>query len=642
MALSRVLRSRVLNLEISCMAGGVIIGALDFLFFETDFSRTAVFQYISLNRQPFGMSFFAMGLVSVSVVCGLVGMILFLATIVIEKRKPVRAYDFIIPGSILITGCVVLAMRIVKNECGISSSLSFLVFVLVYILIHTYMSSNIREHRKFKIPHLLNIFSACMLIFALLFPSAKIIDSHQINRLDTVVSNRPSIVLIILDTLRSDHLSCYGYDKRTTPNIDRMSSESLLFLNAYSPAPWTLPTHASIFTGTYPVQHGVSWSNHVLDESAITLADELSDQGYDTVGITENPFTGTVFGLSQGFSDYYEMWRRPIVMRAFIKFARTFFGYRERFEYSQETVDLLGFWLATKRRDDAPFFAFINFMNTHLPNYPRPEWESVSASRERLAKIEPVNQVPERFYVPKFRLSEDELQTMKDIYDAEISYLDGQVGRLLALISAQGELDNTVVILTSDHGENFGDHGLIEHQFCVYDSLLHVPLIIRCPNVVPAGEIPYFVSTIHLFDTILGFAGNDFVGDNEHNDSLLKISQDSTVYSEYDSGLMMLKKVLGKSIDNVDLERFGREYRSISDGNYKFIWASNGVHEFFDIRSDPGETDNIIHIENERAAQYERRLAEWHDSSSRPISKKEDLIIDDETREALESLGYMK
>ncbi len=235
--------------------------------------------------------------------------------------------------------------------------------------------------------------------------------------------------------------------------------------------------------------------NTRLRDEFVTLAERLTESGYASAGFSENPFVGIANGFAQGFDEFHETWRRPLLERAVIKALRAL-GRRYDLQYAPRTTSLLSGWLETRRSDRRPFFAFVNLMAAHLPRYPRSGYSSTKWSDDVLERIEPVNIVPERFYLPQYQLSPIELRVMAEMYEAEISYLDDHVGHIIAFLDKQGTLDNTIVILTSDHGENFGEHGFIEHQFCLYNTLIHIPLIIRFPQDIEPAVVHEMVRTL--------------------------------------------------------------------------------------------------------------------------------------------------
>jgi arylsulfatase A-like enzyme len=376
-----------------------------------------------------------------------------------------------------------------------------------------------------------------------------------------------------------------------------------------------------MFTGLYPSQHQADWGHVYLDRSFPTLAGRLRDIGYETVGFSENVFVGRTFGLARGFEEFHETWRRPLVVRALARIATRVFGYRDRLDCPERTIGLFERWVGNNRNRGKPFFAFFNFMSAHLPRYPRPGFGRQNWPKGSLARIQAVNLIPERFYVPRFHLDHEDLAVMADVYDSDLSFLDSQIGHLMDFLTKKGLLDNTVVILTSDHGENFGEHGFIEHQLCLYNTLLHVPLIVRYPGVVKAGRIEGRVSTVSLFNTVLALvrASRGDGHEGSRVDPLAGLEAQDSVVSECANAVGMLKGALGSEGRGLDLSHFDRSLKCITKGTYKFIWSSDGKNELYRIEEDPGEMDNVIEKEPDWARVLSQLLTSWEMSTPKRV-----------------------
>lgn len=280
----------------------------------------------------------------------------------------------------------------------------------------------------------------------------------------------PNVILISIDTLRADHLGAYGYARDTSPNIDALAAESVLFEQAIAPSSWTTPSHASIFTGLHPGVHGagVQSKGYRLRDEMLTLAEYARAAGYQTVAFTEGAAVGASFGFAQGFDRYSD-------------------GESKHYRYVEKTFGAAGDWLGAHHAH--PFFMFVHTYETHV-HYIAPErfWRKYST-------VEPTTEMtrdPERFK-----------DHMVDWYDAEIAYTDYALGRFIEKLRALGLLENTLLILLSDHGEQFWEHGAIGHIEHMYDEILHVPLIIRLPGGPRLGRrVSDLVTTTDVFATI--------------------------------------------------------------------------------------------------------------------------------------------
>lgn len=339
----------------------------------------------------------------------------------------------------------------------------------------------------------------------------------QAPRNETASATGPNIVLIVLDTVRADHVGCYGYSLKTTPHIDELASKGVLFEQAITPSPWTAPSHASIFTGLFPGQSQVHEKNILLDPQIPTLASLLSQKGYQTVGFTNNVYVRRRLGLAHGFQDYEELWGRNEISSLLLVEEWIHQRMHPRVDAgAADTFDRVQDWFRYDHRMNKPFFLFINYMEAHAPYDPPLEYKRKFVRADEMAAADRVNQDPEAFLVKQARMNDHDFALLSQLYDGEINYLDGQVGRVLSLVeqfSPSKESVNTMIIVMSDHGENLGDHGLMSHEMSVHDTLIHVPMILYYPPLFSGGRRDARqVQTIDLFPTILRIAGAGLPG----------------------------------------------------------------------------------------------------------------------------------
>jgi arylsulfatase A-like enzyme len=381
-------------------------------------------------------------------------------------------------------------------------------------------------------------------------------------------AERPNILLIVLDTQRADRLSCYWSEAErarqlpTSPNLDRLAAESTLFERAIAPAQWTIPSHASLFTGEYPSTHQTVQADLELSPALPTLAELLQLSGYTTVGFCNNPLVGILKnGLRRGFETFYnyggalptrppegtplpaplnrwlaaytQFWRRLSypVQNAFAR-SDTLFQLALHPWFASLWTRLLNFkgntaasiadlnrylqQMARRRSDPGarPFFCFVNLMEPHLPYWPpepfvqkyAPYFKSNREARDFLRQY---NAQPYRWMAPLPQpLSPLQAQVLRDIYDAEVAYQDHLLGSVFDTLRHTGLEQNTLVAIVADHGEGLGEHDFVGHAFVVYEELIRVPLILRYPGHFPAGKrIATPVSTRRLFHTLLEAAG---------------------------------------------------------------------------------------------------------------------------------------
>ncbi len=330
---------------------------------------------------------------------------------------------------------------------------------------------------------------------------------RAIAALPPAAKNAPNVVFLVIDTLRADHLSSYGYNRPTSPHIDQLAQQSVVFDNAISSAPWTLPAHASLLTGRLPHEH-LAVGDEPLHTHFPNLAEAMRSRGYTTAAFSGNDYYFTRrAGFGRGFvyfDDYYyslaDTISRTFWGRVFVHFSDHLglkeFPVRQRAEQIKNQVFS---WI--DRYPDKPFFVFINFNDLHDPYLPPQPWRGkFSAEREPGGVIRQGNAYPQ--------LTPAQLQGEMDSYDGALAYTDDQVGSLLAGLRKRGRAQNTLFILVADHGECFGDHSLLEHRNALYRELVHVPLMISWPGKVPAGlRLDGAVSTDSLPATVLDLLG---------------------------------------------------------------------------------------------------------------------------------------
>jgi arylsulfatase A-like enzyme/Flp pilus assembly protein TadD len=381
---------------------------------------------------------------------------------------------------------------------------------------------------------------------------------------------RRNVILVSVDTLRADYLSCYGSKEASTPSFDRIAREGLLFENAASVAPTTLPAHASLLTGTSPFEHWVHDNvGFRLRQDLPTLASTLKARGYRTGGFVGSFILDKKFGLARGFDVYSD--ETPETDR----------GLRER--RGEKVLEDALAWIGSE--DAVPFFAFLHFYDPHRP------------------------------YAPPapFELS----------YRGEVSYVDSLLQRLLAFLDARGLSESTVLVVTADHGESLGEHGEDTHGFFLYQSTLHVPLLIRAPAIRHGERASALARTIDIAPTVLELLGVEAPSSFEGVSFVSATGEVETRDVEAYAETFVPRLHYGWS-----------ELRSLRRGNWKLILAPRS--ELYDLDSDPGEERNRIDDEENGARSLLARLDQLPGPENvRPES------LDPGTLASLHALGYL-
>lgn len=411
----------------------------------------------------------------------------------------------------------------------------------------------------------------------------------------------PNVLLIVLDTVRAQNLSLYGYSRPTSPQLESIAKTGVRFDQAMSTAPWTLPSHASILTGRWPHELSADWFKS-LNDSYPTIAETLSANGYDTAGFVANRFyCASETGLARGFIRYedYSVSPGEVLLSSSLgqtisnnNVVRRLVGYNEVLANKSAgslNADFLR-WLSRDRQ--RPFFAFLNYYDAHevyLP--PKPFNGMFGNSNARNYK--PIKHEARRNLRQDWHeMSPVEIQLELNAYDEAIAYLDNQIGALFEELRKRGVLDNTLVIVTSDHGEQFGEHRLFMHGNSLYSQLLHVPLLILLPKHAPeALTVSEPVSLRDIPATIVDLAGAES-GAPFPGESLARFWREPSPLNRTRSDILLAELTGGL---------FGREWypalkgdmKSLRMGQYHYIKNGDGGDELYDLKIDPHEQNNL-------------------------------------------------
>jgi arylsulfatase A-like enzyme len=344
-------------------------------------------------------------------------------------------------------------------------------------------------------------------------------EHRALDSLPAISPNAPNVVLVIIDTLRADHLSVYGYDRPTSPQIDRLAQQGVLFDDAIAAASWTLPSHASMMTGTYPHVHHTNTVSAQLPTNLPTLASVFESDGYRTAAFSANIFLFTRRqGFGRGFTHFSDFFQSPGDALARVRYVGAIDGFLirhhvlENFLGRQTAADINRdalHWIDSRHR---PFFLTLNYLDAHDPYVPPQPWRHMFSKR-----LDPGGRIDIADHMlPK--LSPAQIQDEMNAYDGGIAYADHELGLLVDALAKRGLLANTLLVVTGDHGEAFGVHGLLDHANALYFPLIHVPLLFRWPGHIPAGvRVTRPISTTDIGATILALVHsrpNDFPGES--------------------------------------------------------------------------------------------------------------------------------
>ncbi|MEM1291164.1 MAG: sulfatase-like hydrolase/transferase [Cyanobacteria bacterium P01_H01_bin.162] len=514
-------------------------------------------------------------------------------------------------------------------------------------------------------------------------------------------SQRPDVLFLVLDTQRVDRLSCYGCPLDTTPHIDAFAAQATRYQMAIAAAQWTVPSHASMFTGLYPSAHTMTQSYSVLPDDITTLAERLQAGGYFTAGFCNNPLVGVINnGLRRGFQSFLNysglLTSRPnqagvssgLIGRYRQWFKRQISGIMTKLQDAFARSDwllslsftplMVPLWqtalsfkgntaksledtarLLCDRADtesDQPIFAFVNLMGTHMPYHPPRAYIEKYAPhvlRDRDARnfLQRFNNDVYGWLAPLTgALDDDQKKTLDGMYNAEVAYQDELLGNFFKTLENAGRLDNTLVVICADHGEHLGEKQLMGHSLSIYNELVRVPLIIRQPGSTPASVpvVDEVVSTRRLFQTVLDATG--LATATEQALTLLPHAHPTPdtdyVFAEAIPPQNVVNLMQKRQPELVRDRACDQPRRAVWMGTHKLIETGNQAIELYDVSEDPQETLNISAILPENVEALQECLQSFAgeiNGYGTPVNTRRAPDYDDpEVQRRLQDLGYLE
>jgi choline-sulfatase len=429
-------------------------------------------------------------------------------------------------------------------------------------------------------------------------------------------AKRPNVLFIVIDALRQDHLGCFGYRRNTSPNINELAKEGILFKHAYSHAPWTKPSVASLFSSLPPNKHMAINKNDILPDEIPVIAEILKNEGYHTFCfVGGNKFIGKRFNFHQGFDIYRN----------------------SRINAAKLTKTLLSF---ISKPQEKRFFAYIHYMDVHLP-YNKNKYNDTFVQKKGKHFFSPgkVRAKDCRKFALFDRLSIMDKKHLVSLYDGQIRYVDENIKRIISVLKKNNMLNDTLVIITADHGEEFWDHNNYEHGHTLYNELIHVPLVIAGNNLKNL-ELKRPVRLIDLLPTILkmvdvessryNLEGTPLFEKRGGKNNKLKTSifAMGTLYGDEKYCLIRGDRKL--IINTGDEEK--KKNRLIG-------FRNKSKMELYDITKDPLEKENLVNTEHKEVSRLKKVLEEF--INAQQMFKGKRAILDKETKEGLKSLGYL-
>ena len=395
-------------------------------------------------------------------------------------------------------------------------------------------------------------------------------------------AKRPNVIMIVMDTTRADRCSVQGYGRETTPRLERFAKDAVVFTEAWSPAGWTGPAHASLFTGLRAEHHGFYTGNRLSLPAAIpTLSELLRAEGYATGCFTNNELIGPNSGLN----------------RAFDRFEPFFEDDTRPYPWAVATHTVAAGWAAEQANAHRPFFLFVNDMEPHLKFTPTAEDEAKfvrgNPTPAAIAEMRAWDYPHTIAYsAGAEELTPAQLALLSDLYDAEIATLDREVGVLLDRLRADGLLDSTVIVILGDHGESIGEHGTYDHGHGLHSQLLHVPLLMRFPGSLDGGrKVDDLVRLEDVAPTLLELCGLAPI-DASDGVSLTGGLRGRVARGIFGEQTHAMEQI-ARAFPGADLSIYRTSIRSVYDGRLHLLRYSTGREELFDVKRDPGETSDL-------------------------------------------------
>ncbi|RQG91074.1 sulfatase [Natrarchaeobius chitinivorans] len=495
-----------------------------------------------------------------------------------------------------------------------------------------------------------------------------------------------NVVLVVLDTARARSVDVTGaqngedgarsgVDRPTTPTLNQLAAEGTAFEHAFATGPWTLPSHASMFTGTYPSEHGTHGGHTYLADDLRTLPEAFSDAGFRTIGVSNNTWITEEFGFDRGFDDLRKGWQyiqsdadmgavvrgedihekleatrnrlfdgNPVVNAANILYSEVLQPSGD--DGADRSTTWIGNWL-DDRESDRPFFLFCNFIEPHVEYDPPREYaERFLPDGASYEDATAIRQDPRAFDCEDYEITEREFAMLRGLYRAELAYVDDQVAKLRRALEENGIWDDTLFVVCGDHGEHIGEHGFFGHQYNLYDTLIHVPLVFHGGPFIGGERRSDLVQLLDLPATLLEAVGIEdrALRDQWSSRSLLPDSDDGprdAVFAEYvapQPSIDRLEDRFGEIPDRV--RSFDRRLRAVRTAEYKYVCGDDGFERLHHVPTDPFERVDVSAEEPERARALRRRLEDRFEplESTEPSDS---VAMREGTRERLADLGYL-
>jgi len=566
--------------------------------------------------------------------------------IIWEKQKKTAFYLALFLSSVLFLEIFFYSMDIIPfggaNKWSFMTlsfiSVGFIASVLLFLILNhlfnkVFFSKLFLSHFDKSLWRKTAFMVLTLLFFVFTFMGLEKIDFQMEKKLiqskkQDLQGNNTNILIVLVDALRPDHLSCYGYSQETSPHIDTLASQGMMFKSVFATSNWSVPTHASLFTGLYPFSHGAYSLISILRKDVPTLSEILSRNGYYSLNIYNNPLLGKSGGLSRGFDKILGIENEH---KASFTLVRV---YQKIFKEDSLSDDIMKFtyrWIEHCHKLELPYFIFINLLDVHSPYGPKEPFfsrfiKSIDLEKVNLPLLEKFKyEIKSKQKQSQLlsQLSEIDHTYLQRMYDSNIRYVDEQIGNLFAKLKTKDLLENTFITVTADHGEYLGEHGIMGHVISfLYNQGLKIPLIFWHSKISPEIR-ETTASQVDIFPSILSFIGlKDQIPDQIQGKDLFSENEPYDVISEF------------------YLDSQKKFSRAIVSNGMKLISDIHRNYELYNLKEDPKETNDLSSLFPKIVEEMSEKLYSIIHSY-----KHSQPTIDEEKRKRLEmmlkSLGYI-
>lgn len=435
------------------------------------------------------------------------------------------------------------------------------------------------------------------------------------------------VILIVIDALRADRLSQYGYDLDTSPGLEDLASHSTMFSQCYTNAPWTRPAMATLFTGLHPIRHSVTRRTS-LSKDAITLAESLKKAGMATMGITLNPNVSKKTGMKQGFDIFEEMLGNSVTAHLDVK----------------EMLRLARMWYRGETKDS--YFLFMLPMNVHGPYKVPSTKRNVLLGRDPIGGFKYLGKTVkdvmtgDNVVEARARVTPSQIQSLQEKYDTAIRYTTDQLARFFKFLKKKGYYDEALIIVTADHGEEMFDHGGFSHGFTLYDELLRVPLFVKLPFQLKADVVDDQVMLADIYPTIMDLFDLD-----------VPMAIDGESFAHILDGEAP-EKMLRPKARETEIFSVSWPKRCVGHAILEWPWKLTEIYSnyeglenesfLFNVETDPGETENLAGSYPDLVKCLSKKIEKDVANLGGKGTYVKNLVIDPEMKEQLRALGYIR